>query len=443
MKKNDELQVYIEGYSSDGFGVAKPDGFVLFIPAAIVGETVLVHVTRVNKNFGYAFVKDIITPSPLRTEPLCPVSKKCGGCELWHMTYAEEKRFKYEKVLANLKKAGIETPLLPIIGAPSLTAYRNKAQYPVREQNGEICVGFYRSASHTVIESPCAIQPDIFERIAGAVKTLMLELDIPAYNEQTLGGTVRHIYLRRGEGVMLCLVVKGKLPHKKALVDKLTVQFKEITTICINYNDKNTNVILSDRYEVLYGDGYVTDTLLSKKFKISPAAFYQVNRDGCELLYQKVRELAQVTERDRVLDLYCGIGTIGLCVADKARELVGVEIVEAAVRDARENAKINGITGAGFYADDAGNIAKIAKGDFDVIIVDPPRKGCDIKTLEFLIEKKPPRLVYVSCDSATLARDLKILISNGFEIESITPVDMFPRTKHVECAVKLCFTAAI
>ncbi len=438
MKKNDELQVYIEGYSSEGYGVAKPDGFVLFIPNTIKGETVIAHVTKVNKHFGYAFVKEVVTPSPCRKTPDCLAFKKCGGCALWHIDYSEEMEFKRQKVMQNLKKAGIDFNVPDILSPSAKTGYRNKAQYPVREQNGQVCVGFYRANSHTVIQSQCLIQPSVFDEIANAVKRFMIQKNISAYNEQTLSGTVRHIYLRRGDGIMLCLVVNGEMPYKTEFAQTLSVQFKEINTICINYNSKNTNVILGDKYENLLGDGCITDTLLGKRFKISPSAFYQVNHDGCECLYSVVKQFAAVKKDERVLDLYCGIGTIGLCVADNARELVGVEIVEAAVADAKANAKANGIQNAHFYADDAGNIAKVATGNFDVIIVDPPRKGCDKKTLDFIIDKKPARLVYVSCDSATLARDLKILTEGGFKLMEVQPVDMFPKTSHIETVVLLC-----
>lgn len=437
MKKNDELQVNIEAYSTDGSGVAKPDGFVLFIPGTVKGETVLAHVTKVNKHFGYAFAKEIIDPSPNRRQPLCEQSKKCGGCDMWHVSYDEELSFKHEKVEGNLRNLKNIT-VLPTLPSPKQQGYRNKAQYPVREQNGDVCVGFYGKRSHNVIECRCAIQPDVFDEIASFIKQFMKKRNILAYNELTLKGSLRHIYLRRGNGIMVCLVVNGELPYKNELAQQLAVQFADITTICINYNDENTNVILGDKYEILYGDGYLEDTLLDKKFRISPAAFYQVNHDGCECLYTAVKNLADVKEHERVLDLYCGIGTIGLCAADTARELVGVEIVPEAVEDAKVNAKINGIVNASFYAADAGDVSKVANGEFDVIIVDPPRKGCDKRTLDFIIEKSPKRLVYVSCDSATLARDLEILTQNGFEIKTVQPVDMFPRTNHVECCVLLC-----
>lgn len=437
MKKNDRLQVKIEGYTSDGYGVAKPDGFVLFIPGTLEGETVLAHVTKVNKSFGFAKAIEIIQPSPERVKPLCTVCQSCGGCELWHMTYAEELRFKKQKVAQNLLKAGIDLPPDDVVGAPSLTQYRNKAQYPIRFQNGKVCGGFYRPASHSVIEGRCMIQPKLFDDILAAVIDFMNKNGVTAYDEQTLTGTVRHLYLRKAQsGIMVCLVVNGKFALKEQLKQTLTVQFPQISTICINYNCENTNVVLGKRYETVYGDGFITDRLCDRLFDISPESFYQVNHDGCEQLYELVRKYAHA-EGKKVLDLYCGIGTIGICAAADARELVGVEIVEKAVINAHSNAVKNGMDNARFIAGDAGHAVNKAGSGFDVITVDPPRKGCDRKTLDFLINESPERLVYVSCDSATLARDLRILSDGGFDIERITPVDMFPRTKHVETVALL------
>jgi len=437
MKKNDRLTVLIEGYSSEGHGVAKPGGFVLFVPGALEGERALVHVLKVNKHFGYAKIIELIERSPMRTQPLCDVCDKCGGCAMWHASYAEEKRFKKQKVAQNLKKAGLDVTLNDVVSTDNFIGYRNKAQYPVREQNGQIVVGFYRNGSHTVIEGDCKIQPDVFGRIARRIKELMTECGITAYNEISGKGTLRHIYLRSnrdGSQIMLCLVVNGKFDGKKALYDAVLREFPQITTICINYNDKKTNVILGDKYDVVYGDGTITDTLCGKQFKISPQSFYQVNHDGCELLYSLAKDY--VKDAKRVLDLYCGIGTVGLCTADSSAQLVGVEIVPQAIENAKANARANGVFDCEFYALDAAEVKSVAGGRFDAIIVDPPRKGCDKKTLDFIIEQKPDKLVYISCDSATLARDLAIL-KDYFKIESVTPVDMFPRTHHCEAVALL------
>lgn len=438
MKKNDKLTVLIEGYSSEGHGVAKPDGFVLFVPGALEGETVDVHVLKVNKNFGYAKILNVVEPSPHRVAPLCEVCDRCGGCAMWHADYDEEKRFKYIKVAQNLKKAGIDVPIAEVVSTDSFLGYRNKAQYPVREQNGQIAVGFYRNGSHTVIEGECKIQPKIFGLIANKIKELMPEFNISAYNEQSCKGTLRHIYLRSNSNqseIMLCLVVNGKFNVKNKFFDILLGHFPQISTVCINYNNEKTNVILGKRFEIVYGSGTITDTLCGKKFVISPQSFYQVNHDGCELLYAVARDY--VKDAKYVLDLYCGIGTVGICTADTGSRLVGVEIVPEAIENAKINAKLNGLHDYEFYALDAAEVKSVAGGEFDAIIVDPPRKGCDKRTLDFIIEQSPDKLVYISCDSATLARDLAIL-KDRFEIVSVTPVDMFPKTHHIECAVLLC-----
>lgn len=437
MKKNDVLQVNIEGYSSEGHGVAKPDGFVLFIPGAIMGETLTVHVLKVNKNFGYAKIVSVDTPSPERVEPECSVCDKCGGCAMWHASYAEEKRFKKQKVMQNLKKAGIDFDINDVVSTNVITHYRNKAQYPVREQNGTIAVGFYRNGSHAVIEGECKIQPEIFDSIARFIKAHMQSLGISAYNEQTLKGEIRHIYLRANatfDSVMLCLVVNKKPAKIDTLVNAVLNEFKEISTVYLNYNNKNTNVVLGSDYQLLKGDGKIYDTLLGKKFSISPQSFYQVNHDGCEILYSLAGEYLKGAKS--VLDLYCGIGTVGICTADENADLTGVEIVDMAVKNARNNAMLNNMQNAEFFTADAKDISKITNKTFDAIVVDPPRKGCDAKTLEFLINASPKKLVYISCDSATLARDLAIL-KDSFEIVDITPVDMFPRTHHIETVVLL------
>lgn len=444
MRKNERLEVNIEGYTSEGSGVAKPDGYVLFIPSTVKGEKVLAHVTKAGKNFGYARAMDIISPSKERVEPACSVSSACGGCELLHMSYCEQLSFKRQKVCDAMRKAGIQTPVDSAVPSPAVYGYRNKAQYPIRKKDGVAVGGFYRRGSHTVIESSCVIQPDIFDKILKATLEFLNENGIEAYDENTLSGTVRHLYLRKSgdsKQIMLCLVVNGEFCEKQQFCDVLTVQFPEISTVCINYNTKNTNVVLGDRYETIYGSGVITDLLCGKEFEISPQAFYQINKEGCEKLYALTREYALPTGK-KVLDLYCGIGTIGICAAYDARELVGVEIIKEAVDNARKNAERNGIKNAQYIAGDAGEAVSQVGHGFDVIIVDPPRKGCDAKTLEFLLKEAPERIVYVSCDPATLARDLAILQSD-YEIKNITPVDMFPNTKHVECVVRLCRTTAI
>lgn len=439
MKKNDELQVLIEGYTSEGSGVAKPDGFVLFIPGTVIGEKVLAHVTKVGKSYGYARAMKIIEPSPLRVTPDCEKASACGGCQLRHVSYEGQLEFKHKKVIDTMKKAGITCPVDPPCPSPATLRYRNKAQYPIRMQGGKITGGFYRQNSHTVIECDCIIQPEIFNDILKFTLEFMEKNGVCAYDENTLKGTVRHLYLRSakaGKSIMVCLVVQGNFPLKNQYSNSILTRFPEISTVCINYNNKNTNVVLGDRYETVYGKGYITDELMGYLFDISPESFYQVNREGCEVLYSAVKEHTRGAKN--LLDLYCGIGTIGICASESAESLTGIEIVEKAVQNARVNAEKNGIKNAVFEAMDAKNASEFAKGSYDVIIVDPPRKGCDTATLEFLVCCAPERLIYVSCDCATLARDIKILQQKGYYPEKITPVDMFPGTSHVECVARLC-----
>ncbi len=439
MNKNDKLETVIEDYSSDGYGIAKPDGYVLFIPGTLRGERVLAHVLKAGKNFGYAKAEKILSASARRQKPQCPVSGVCGGCGLWHMDYEEELEFKCRKVLSNLKRAGISVSLDKTEGSISLSGYRNKAQYPVREQRGEIKIGFYRRASHDVAEQKCLIQPDIFDKIVLFIRKYMQKHSISAYNEITRSGTVRHIYLRSscdGTQIMLCLVVNTSFEMKDRFADAVCREFEEIKTVLINYNRDNTNVILGKAYETVYGSGYITDILCGKKFEISAQAFYQVNHDMCQKLYAVAAEYADAGCGMRVLDLYCGIGTVGICAADKAKELVGVEIVPQAVENARRNAKANGLDNARFIVSDAASINDLGLGRFDVVFVDPPRKGCDVKTLDYIISSSPEKLVYISCDSATLARDAAVLKDAGYRAEKVSVVDMFARTSHVETVVK-------
>ena len=446
MKKNEILKVKIEDYTEEGFGVARADGFVLFIPNTIAGEEAEVLVVKVGKSFGYAKVLKLLKASPDRVESDCPLGNRCGGCAFWHLSYEEELRLKASRVQAQLQRIGglsllCEEP----IGAPTPFGYRNKAQFPIRQVKGEPQAGFYAAGSHGIVSgAPCAIQPPIFNEILAQTLHFMKQRGIPAYEEQGYSGLVRHLYLRRGEAteeILACLVVNAReFPLKQEFAAFLQQKFPEIKTVCINYNDKNTNVVLGKRTETICGRGYIEDILLGKRYRIAPQSFYQVNRAQTEVLYKKVLELADLSGTERVLDLYCGIGTIGLSMAEHCKELIGVEIVPQAIENAKINAEINGIHNAEFFCADAKDAAQkfAAEGKkFDVIIVDPPRKGCDQKTLDAIVQMAPPTLVYVSCNPATLARDLKILEENGFETISATPVDLFPRTHHCECATLL------
>ncbi len=431
----------IEDYTEEGFGLARHEGYVLFIPNAIAGEEAEVLVVKAGKRFGYGKVLRLLSPSPHRVEPECALFPRCGGCAFWHLSYEEELRLKEKKVRDCLLRIGkIAPPFSPILGAGEQVSYRNKAQFPIRNLRGEPQGGFYASGSHGVVSgAPCAIQPKIFNEILQWTLSFMKKEGIPAYEEQTYSGLVRHLYLRRGEKtgeILACLVVNSKVfPKGEQFARELAEAYPSVKTVCINYNDRNTNVVLGRETETVLGKGYIEDLLLGKRYRINPHSFYQVNPAQTEVLYQKVLEEAGELKEARVLDLYCGIGTIGLSLADCCRELVGVEIVPQAVENAKENAALNGVENASFFcADASAAAAKFAREGkkFDLIIVDPPRKGCDEATLSAIKEMAPKKLIYVSCNPATLARDLKILEEQGFETMNVTPVDLFPRTHHVE-----------
>lgn len=445
IRKNDDLRVTIEDYSNEGHGVARVEGYVLFVPGAAVGEEVLVHVLKTGRSFGYAKILKILTPSPARIESDCAVSTRCGGCAFRHISYESELVHKADKVRNALIRLGgiAEPPMLPILGGEKTCSYRNKAQYPIRSQGGKTVAGFYATGSHRVIETQrCPLQPEIFDKLLAFTLEFMERHRLTAYNEETNKGQVRHLYLRRGEKsgeIMYCLVISGgKVPD--SLLPELTAAFPEVKCVCINENPDQTNVILGKKTHFLTERTYILDTLLDKEFAISPASFYQVNPAQTERLYAKAAELADIREGETVLDLYCGIGTIGICAAPNAGRLVGIEIVPEAVDNAAANAERNGLTNTRYLCADAkrGAATLIAEGyRFDTVIIDPPRKGCDRETLEALCTLAPKKLVYISCDPATLARDIKYLSAHGFTLQSATPVDLFPRTTHVETVALL------
>ncbi len=439
MDKNDILEVNIIGYTSEGYGVCKPQGYVLFVPGLLRGERAVVRVVKAGRSFGYARAEKIIERSPRRAEPRCETHRLCGGCGLWHMSEDEELEFKRQKVKNALYHAGYDIDPGTPLWDGRVDGCRNKAQYPVREQGGRVKIGFFRRGSHDIAEGDCITQPRVFGDVADTVRAFMLENGVPAYNETTGGGAVRHIFLRGARDmseIMLCLVVNGAFSKKAELVKTVTARHPQISSVLLNYNDKNTNVILGDRFETLYGRGYITDTLCGLRFEIAPSAFYQVNHGCCELLYGAAREFANAGGLS-ALDLYCGIGTVGLCAMGDARRLVGIETVAEAVKCAEKNAARNGFQNARFVAGDAADAAALAGGGFDIIAVDPPRSGCDRRTLDFLCEQKPKRLIYISCDCATLARDLKILREGGLELAAAKTVNMFPRTAHIETVTLL------
>ena len=446
IKKNDRINLKIDACSADGSGIGRHNGMAIFVPATAIGDDITAHILKVKKNYAFAKVESVLEPSPDRIVPQCPVYLKCGGCVFSHMKYEAEKRIKAAHVAECFKRIGGVTPEFePIIGAESDCRYRNKAQYPVSRENGEIKIGFYSPHSHRVVHCPdCLLQPEEFAGILGVFADYIEKYNVTVYDETAHKGLLRHIYIRKGTKsgeIMVCAVINGKaLPAEQELAAALTEKESAIRSIIINSNTDKTNVILGKNCRTLWGSDYITDILCGLRFRISPLSFYQVNRNQAERLYGKAAEYAELTGKETVLDLYCGAGTIGLSMAKNAKEIIGVEIVPQAIEDAKINAKINGISNARFICSDAAKAAEMLKNDGirpDVVILDPPRKGCSPVMLKTAAEMSPDRIVYVSCDPATLARDCAALLSLGYAPRKATPVDMFPRTGHIECTVKL------
>ncbi len=441
LKKNDRINLKIDSCSVNGSGVGRHNGMAIFVPATAVGDEITAHILKVKKSYAFAKVESVITPSADRIEPECPVYLKCGGCVFSHMTYEAESGLKAAHVAECFRRIGGVMPEFePIIAAESTCRYRNKAQYPVAFENGEIRTGFYSPHSHRVVHCPdCLLQPEEFERILTVFSQHIKENGVSVYDETSHRGLLRHIYIRKGSAsgeIMVCAVINGKkLPSEERLVDALLEKEKAIKSIVVNVNTKDTNVILGDKCRTLWGSDYITDILCGLKFRISPLSFYQVNRNQAEKLYNKAAEYAGLTGSETVMDLYCGAGTIGLSMAKNAKEIIGVEIVPEAVEDAKLNAEINGIGNARFICADAAQAAQMLKDEGvcpDVIILDPPRKGCSSDMIKTAAQMRPERIVYVSCDPATLARDCGIFAGLGYTAVKATPVDLFPRTGHCE-----------
>lgn len=446
MKKNDIIELNITDVTLQGSGVGHIDGLAVFVPETVTGDKIEAHVLKVKSNCAYAKVHRIIEPSENRIPVDCESFKKCGGCAFRHIDYKYESELKANAVKNNLNRIGGVEPLMEEIVTLSPDGYRNKCQYPVSKSGDSISIGFFSSHSHRVVDCPaCALQPLEFSKAQKAFKEFLLKYNVSVYDETTRKGLVRHFYLRRAnvtKEVMACVVVNGdKMPYEDKLIECLKSVFgDDLKSVVININKNKTNVILGEKCVTVYGDDYITDVLCGVKIRISPLSFYQVNHDVAELLYKKAKEYAEPNGKT-VLDLYCGAGTIGLSMAEEAKRIIGVEIIHEAVLDARFNALENGFLNAEFICDDAAGAAKVLseKGIRpDVVILDPPRKGCDDELIKTVANDfAPERVVYVSCDSATLARDCKIFKALGYETINATPVDMFPRTGHVETVVLL------
>lgn len=448
MKKDDLITLTIEDMGVDGEGIGHADSVTLFVKDALIGDVVTVKVMKMKKNYGYARLLEIQKPSADRTEPVCPYHKQCGGCQIQALSYEKQLEYKKQKVLNNLKRiGGLENlPEFDLIGMDDPYHYRNKAQFPFgTDKNGEIVTGFYAGRTHSIISNTdCALGAAENQRILEIILAHMKKYEIPAYDEQTGRGLLRHVLIRKGfatKELMVCLILNGSsLPELEELVGEL-IRIPGMTSITININRKQTNVIMGQEMRSVWGQDYITDYIGNVKYQISPLSFFQVNPVQTEKLYRRALEYADVECGETVWDLYCGIGTISLFLAQKAKQVYGVEIVPQAIEDAKKNAKLNGFSNAEFYVGKAEEVLpqKYEKEGVraDVIVVDPPRKGCDEALLRTIVQMKPKRVIYVSCDSATLARDLKYLLGEGYVVEKGTVVDQFPHTVHVETVVLL------
>ena len=458
MKKNEKVTVKIDDIGVNGEGIGKVEGYTLFVKDAIIGDTVEAVITKPKKNYAYAKMINIIEPSKHRVPAKCPVARQCGGCQIQELSYEAQLEFKNKKVRGNLERIGgfsselLDEIMEPICGMDEPFYYRNKAQFPIgTDKEGRIVTGFYAGRTHQIIPNiDCALGVPVNQEILQMILDYMNENHVTAYNEETGSGLVRHVLIRYGfktKEIMVCLVINGdNLPHFEKLVDNL-IKIEGMTSITYSVNRENTNVIMGKQIGILWGQGYITDYIGDVKYQISPLSFFQVNPVQTEKLYGLALEYADLKGEETVWDLYCGIGTISLFLAQKAKKVYGVEIVPQAIDDARNNAKINGIENAEFFVGKAEEVLpeyyenyereQGKKAYADVIVVDPPRKGCDETLLQTMVRMRPERIVYVSCDSATLARDLKYLCENGYEMKKVRAVDQFPMTTHTECVVKM------
>ena len=484
MKKNDIFDLEITDMGVDGEGIGHFEGMTFFVKDALIGDVIRARAVKLKKNYGYARVEEIVSPSTFRIEAQCPHHRRCGGCQIQALSYEKQLEFKAQKVRGNLIRIGgfseeeVDAKMLPVVGMETPYRYRNKAQFPIgTDKDGNIVAGFYAARTHSIIPvEDCLLGVEENAPILEIIKNWMTENAVSAYDETTGKGLLRHVLIRFGfttKEIMVCLIINGKkLPAKEALIEKLS-KLEGMTSISININMQNTNVILGDVTECIWGQAYITDYIHLRRtgdelvgtdeefaladtavaYRISPQSFYQVNPVQTEKLYSTALDYAGLTGKENVWDLYCGIGTISLFLAQKAKQVYGVEIVPQAIEDAKNNAALNGIKNAEFFVGKAEEVLpefyeKLASKKVhdsednsgtandmlhpDVIVVDPPRKGCDTACLETMLKMQPERIVYVSCDSATLARDLRILCDGGYELKKVRAFDQFAHTMHVE-----------
>ncbi|WP_078429288.1 23S rRNA (uracil(1939)-C(5))-methyltransferase RlmD [Alkalihalobacterium alkalinitrilicum] len=447
VQKNQQYEVVFEDLTHEGAAVAKINGYTLFVPKALPGERGIIKVTKVNKGYGFGRLIERLETSEHRVEPPCPVYHQCGGCQLQHLSYEAQLLQKQKMVKDVLERIGkiSEIPIHSTLGMSDPWRYRNKAQVPVATREGGLVAGFYQERTHHIIDiEECLIQQEANDQVVQVVKDIANKLNIKGYDEEKHRGTLRHVVARYGlitKEVMVVLVTRtSDLPHKEQLIKQIQVRLPEVKSIVHNINSKKTNVIFGDQTNVLWGEEYIHDYIGHVKFAISARSFYQVNPEQTKVLYDKALEFADLSSVDIVIDAYCGIGTISLFLAQKAKHVYGVEIVPQAIDDAKRNAKLNNIENVDFAVGEAEKVIPwwYAQGiSADVIVVDPPRKGCDEALLDTIIQMKPKRVVYVSCNPATLARDLRVLEDGGYKTTQVQPVDMFPHTMHVECVVMM------
>ncbi len=448
LKKNDIINLDITSMTAQGSGVGRTDkGITVFVPLSAVGDKLKVRILKTKKTYAYGKIEEIVEPSPDRVPVDCKYFSKCGGCVYRHISYNSELEIKYNRVKDAVTRIGglTDIKINPVVPNKSIDRYRNKTQLPAQNGENSLELGFFANHTHRIIScDDCLLQPELFKKVMDITVDFMNSTNQQAYDEKTHKGKLRHLYIRYGEKtdeLMVCYVVNGNgLKQEDVLVKKLKDNLPQLKTVVFNSNREKTNVILGTKSRVAYGKGYISDILCSLTFKVSPLSFYQVNRNQAEVLYGIAKKYADLQGDEVLLDLYCGTGTIGLTMADKCKKLIGVEIVEDAIKDAEENARTNNIGNAQFICGDASKASSQLKSQGispNVVIIDPPRKGCDSSLIEDIVEMSPERIVYVSCDAETLARDLKLFSERNYSVKEITPVDLFSRTSHVETVVLL------
>ncbi|WP_408606954.1 23S rRNA (uracil(1939)-C(5))-methyltransferase RlmD [Geosporobacter subterraneus] len=443
LKKNEKHLITIEDIGHNGEGIGRIEGMTVFVEGGVPGDLLKIKIIEVKKNYAKGELIKVVKPSEHRIQPVCPIAEICGGCQIQQIDYSAQLELKTNRVRANIERIGkLENVIIHnTIGMETPARYRNKAQFPIGRSGQQAVIGFYKKGSHEIIDTEsCYIQHEINDQLISLMKAYIEKHQVSTYDEKTGQGLLRHVLTKVGFStgeIMVILVTNGKeLPGKDALIEDLTANIPGLKSVVQNINTKKGNTILGQECITLYGSDQIVDTLGKLKFNISPLSFFQVNPMQTEILYGKALEYAGLTGAERVFDVYCGIGTISLFLAKKAKHVYGIEVVEAAIEDAKENARINGIENVTFYAGEAEEVVpKLYKEgiEADVVVVDPPRKGCDEKVLDTIVRMNPERVVYVSCNPATLARDLRYLEDWGYHTVEVQPVDMFPHTPHTEC----------